>query len=293
MSTKNVDDLLSQRTQEILNPNERVEPVELVERADVQVDSGEHVAPEHEEAPTYEDNSPTNEVDLPSNDITAEQAPSEKIDEYGERIASERMYTQKEVQEMIRDRLRRGNHDQVQPTQQQVQQAADGFKPDPDSEASWEQQLDSYIDRRLDKRERSAKEKQWQVQEKKIQDEFEDKFSRGMSNYDDFSQVVAGKPITDSMMLGARSLEDPAAFIYAASKHHSKELERIARIPDPYQQATEIGRLEMKMRKPKVGTNAPKPIPKAKGDMQFKSRTKNNIDDLIRKDAQRKFRQGR
>ena len=104
-----------------------------------------------------------------------------------------------------------------------------------------------------------------------------------MGKYQDFHQVVAGKPITNQMMLATRSLENPAAFVYGAAKMHPQELDRISRISDPYQQAAEIGRLHEKMVKSRATiSNAPKPIEQPKGNMPNKPvNDKPSIDSLI------------
>src|SRR5690349_7153780 len=203
---------------------------------------------------------PASKQTQPETEAKAEEAaPEPKLDEYGNEVAPTRMYSEEEVQRMIRDRLSRGQHTQPA-TQQAVQQAAQDFTADPNSELTWQEQLDAYIDRRLDTREEKQTRAQWEATERQIQADFEAKFNTGMGKYKDFMEVVGAQPITDSMMLAARSLENPAAFIYAAAKFQGKELQRIAQIRDPYIQATEIGKLEERMkRSPKV-SNTPKPI---------------------------------
>jgi hypothetical protein len=223
---------------------------------------------------------------------------SDDIDEYGNQLPKARTYTEEEVQRMIRDRLTRGRQQEpaAQPTQQQVQQAKqEGFEADSNSEESWDVQLANFIDKRLEAREQQTQKQQWQQREQKLQADFEAKFTTGMQKYKDFSDVVAGKPITNEMMMAARSMKDPAAFIYAAAKQQPKELERIAQIPDAYQQAAEIGRLEERMRKARKTSAAPKPVTKTKGDISGKDNGKVSVDQLIQYDAKRKLsrRQGR
>ena len=110
-----------------------------------------------------------------------------------------------------------------------------------------------------------------------------------MSKYSDFQEVVSGKPITNGIMMAARSMADPAAFIYAAAKQQPKELERIAAITDPYVLAAEVGRLEERMKKARTVSKAPKPITKTRGDIADKGNVRQNLDDLIRHDAKRKL----
>jgi hypothetical protein len=220
----------------------------------------------------------------------AEKA-DDNTDEYGNEIPKARTYTEEEVQRMIRDRLSRGQYaQQTQQQQQQVQQAAQSFEADPNSEQSWEVQLEAFVEKTIEKNQTKQQQKQMEIQEQRAQAEFEIKFSQGMAKYPDFVSVVEGKPITDSMMRAARSMKDPAAFIYAASKQHPKEVERIAAIRDPYEQIAEVGRLEERMKKAKATSAAPKPLKGPIGDMADKGTPKRNIDDMIRKDAQRKFK---
>jgi len=191
---------------------------------------------------------------------------------------------------MIRDRLSRGQAAQ-NATPQQVQQAASDFTPDPNSSDPWEVQLEDFIDKTIEKRTKKLSEKQWREQEDRIQQDFEAKFSAGISKYPDWSKTVQGKPITDAMMMATRSMNDPAAFIYAASKLQPKELERIATLRDPYQQATEIGRLEERMKKARTGVSqAAKPLSATKGDVSDSTPVKRSVDDLIRIHAKSKLR---
>jgi len=211
------------------------------------------------------------------------------IDEYGNPIEKPKTYTEEEVQRMIRDRLSRGRHAE-QPTQQQVQQATEDFKADPNSEDSWEVQLENFIEKTIDKRQAKQTEAQWRQQEAQKQAEFESKFSAGMNKYQDFHQVVQGKPITDAMMLATRDLENPAAFIYAASKLHAGELDRISRLSDGRTQAMEIGRLHERMIKERRQVSAaPKPVAAVKGDMPVKQHEHPSIDYRIQQHAKQKF----
>jgi len=220
---------------------------------------------------------------------------STELDEYGNEIQKGRMYTEEEVQQKIRDRLARGHHAQQQqaPQQQsqQRQQASEGFEADPDSNESWEMQLEAFIDRRLETREKNAKREQWERQEESKQFEFETKFTTGMEKYSDFKSVVGKLPITDSIMMATREMKDPAAFLYAAAKTHPAEIERIASLHNPIHQATEIGRLEEKMKKAKNISNSARPLSNTKSDYSSeKVAPKRSIDDLIVKHAKSKVR---
>jgi hypothetical protein len=202
-----------------------------------------------------------------------EQKPS-NIDEYGNPVEKPRTYTEEEVQRMIRDRLSRGRYaEQAQPTPAHVQQAVKDFKADPESEESWEVQLNNFIDKRLETRQAQLRQQEWEQQESQRQVEFEAKFTAGMNKYQDFESVVskAAPAITPTMMLATRNLDNPAAFVYAAAKLHPGELDRISRIGDRYAQAAEVGRLHERMIKTRgLSSNAPKPIEAPKSDIASK-----------------------
>lgn len=222
-----------------------------------------------------------------------------ETDEYGNKITKkqQKLYTEEEVNQRIRERLSRGKYAQEQqPTQQQVQQAAQDFKADPASEESWEAQLESFVVNTVQKlgnkhqqEQQQAQQEQWQAQERQVQEQFQDKFTSGMAKYDDFGDVVGSKPITNGMMMATRSMNDPAAFIYTAAKQQPAELERISKINDPYQQAAEMGRLEERMRKARTVSRAPKPSTRVKSDVGSGYNEKPSIDQRILADAKRKY----
>jgi len=225
-----------------------------------------------------------------------QQVESDIVDEYGVEVEKPKTYTEEEVQAMIRKRLKLHHEEKQQPYNQQQpqmtpqqQEAAQSFEHDPESEESWEVQLERHINRTIDRREQKKQESQWKAEAERSQHEFEVKFTSGMSRYKDFNDVVAGKPITNGIMMAARSMADPAAFIYAASKQQPKELERIAQISDPYQLAAEVGRLEERMRKARKTSSAPKPVSKIQSDVHGKYNEKRSLDDLIRMDAKKKL----
>ena len=220
-----------------------------------------------------------------------EVKPDSPIDEYGNPLEKPKTYTEEEVQRMIRDRLSRGRQvDQTQQNAREINQKSEDFKSDPNSDDSWEVQLEQFIDKTIEKRQTRHSEEQWRAQEAQKQAEFESKFNVGMNKYQDFQQVVAGKPITDSMMMATRNLENPAAFVYAASKMHAQELQRIASIPDPSSQIMEIGRLHERMVKENRSvSSAPKPVAAVKGDMPIKQQEYPSIDQRIHIHAKQKF----
>lgn len=240
--------------------------------------------PETPVDPPYSDIEPAAAVQ----NIPPQVVEMDDTDEYGNAV-KKKMYSEEEVQRMMRDRLKRGAHSEAQ--NQQMREDARNFQPDPNSSESWEDQLESFVDKVIEKRERTFHEKASQQQAEAQQLKYETNFNAGMRKYADFKEVVKDKPITDSMMLGTRGLSDPAGFIYAASKLNPKELERISRLPDPYAQMMEIGKLDERMRKARATkSGAPVPITPIKGDAVEKSRGRSNVDQRIREYAREKVR---
>jgi hypothetical protein len=233
-------------------------------------------------------------------DVNGKSESVDDTDEYGNKIQKkQKLYTEEEVNQRIRERLSRGRYAQEnnQVTQQQVQQvqqqAAQDFQADPNSDVSWEKQLADFVDNRLEQKSKEYSERQWKAQEQQAQAQFEEKFNAGFSKYSDFRDVVENQPITNSMLMATRSMNDPAAFIYAAAKQQPKELQRIASIPDPYQQAAEMGRLEERMRKARTVSRAPKPSTKVKSDVNSSYNENPSVDNRILSDAKRKLGRAR
>jgi hypothetical protein len=207
-------------------------------------------------------------------------------DEYGNPVVKEKMYTEAELNQRIRERLARGKYAEQQQTAPIVQQPA-VTQVDPD--ADWETQLKTVIKSTVKEIGQETQQVQWQQAEQARQAEFEEKFTNGMAKYKDFHDVIADKPITDSIMLATRGMDNPAAFLYAAAKTQATELDKIARMTDPYQQAAAIGRLDEKMRKVRTGSVESKVIKTKQGDMtDAKPEPKRSIDDLIHKHAKSK-----
>lgn len=279
MTTHSVDDLL---VKDMQNQQAPVQPAtQLTPQSPIESPAPEPApAPEPQETkvePPAEPAVPhgTNEQkeSAPAPEPT-ESKHNPNIDEYGNPIEKPRTYTEDEVQHLINDRMAKSRIAlKQQEMQQQTQKISEDFKTDPESTESWEVQLNSFIDKRLETRQTQLQQQQWQQQEAQRQTEFESKFNRGMTKYQDFEQVVskAAPSITPSMMLATRNLDNPAAFVYAAAKLHPGELDRISRIGDPYAQAAEVGRLHERMVKVgRAASAAPKPIEAPKGDLPSK-----------------------
>jgi len=262
-----------------------------------------------EEIPKQEDIVQENVSDIPPSEEVEEEIEKESspqnikkdtsdTDEYGNPVKKSKLYTEEQVQRIVRERLSRikssppNTHSEIKETTQDFQ--IDNINPE-----DWEAQLNNFIDKRLeaspafDKRleNKTAAEQRRKIEqeEQTIQMQFQEKFTAGVEKYDNFREVVAGKPITDAMMFATRGMDDPAAFIYAASKMQPKELERIANIRDPYQQAVEIGRLDSSLKKARMIANkSPRPLEDIKGDVVTKDRVNTNIDDRIHQYAKMK-----
>lgn len=273
---KSADDLIVKSEQEKLGkivPEKKAEPLPQLEQEQPKVEAELKTKPEEAEAlkDTEEQmaNKESEQIEEKENEAEEDNTLTEisneddEVDEYGTKVGKPKLYTEEEVQRMIRDRLKRGQHSEQQ---QDVQQAAKDFTPDPESNESWEVQLEGFVEKTVQKLNQKKVDAEWRKQEEQSQAEFEVKFSEGMGKYKDFNTVVGNKPITNAMMLATRTMKDPAAFLYAACKQQPKELARIAGITDPVAQATEIGRLEERMKKARTIPSAPKPASKISGD---------------------------
>ena len=223
-------------------------------------------------------------------DSDGETPESQDFDEYGNDKPSAKTYTEDEVNERInkavRERLERLQRNQDQPSAQAVsQQTQQGFEYNPDSAESWQSQLEQFVESTVTKMTQKQQRAHEEQRERLAQDEFEQKMYKGMGKFNDFTDVVSGQPITDAMVMATRGMQDPASFIYAASKRAPQELARIANIPDKYAQMMEMGKLEERMRKSKPGTNAPRPVSRNQEDMGMphKETKEPSIEDLIAK----------
>lgn len=207
------------------------------------------------------------------------------LDEYGNEVEKPRLYTDEDVQRMIRERMQRGN---VQSSSPEVQQAAKDFQADPGNPDDWEVQLEAFIEKKLDKLEKKKQTVAWQEQEREKQANFEVNFTHGMQKYKDFKETVGKMPVTDSVMMATRDMKDPAAFLYAATKLHPEEFRRIADMKDPFSQAMELGKLDEKMRKTRAISKAAPPLAPTKGDMGAKYIPKQSLDQKILNHAKAK-----
>lgn len=227
----------------------------------------------------------------------SEKEEQSHTDDYGNKKSTDN--------EVIRERLRkqaesmeRRHHAEMEALRQQltvnqsnqVKEASKDFEYDPDGQGDWQQQLKSFIKQTVSSMTQEEQIAQHRAREQQTQVHFETKFRQGMSNFEDFVEVVGTQPITDAMTVATRGMHDPASFLYAASKRAPEELARISKLPDPYAQIVEIGRLEERMRRTKQTTKAPRPVGRVNEDLTIPHKTdkKETIEDLIAKsDARR------
>lgn len=219
----------------------------------------------------------------------------EQVDEYGNKISTEkRLYTQEEVNQIMRDRAARGRQQEQATTAPEKTQGETKTDTNTDSngEKSWQDELNEHIDQRILTRTEKEQQRAWEAEQQREQEAYQERFTASTRKYADFESTVQGKPITASMMIATKSMDDPAAFLYAACKQHPQELERIAKITDPYAQIAEVARLEERMKRPKKVTAAPAPTTKITGD-QTDAMPKQSIDSLIAAHAKDKIMNNR
>lgn len=286
--TSSIDELLSQS----------LAPPQIQREVEPEIEDEQD---EHEESESVEDSADSaDSADEPKEEEKEENEetkPETNYDEYGNEKPAPRTFTEDEVNERInkaiRERLSRGNQQAYQqPTQQQVEQKAKDFEYNPDGEGNWQQQLEQFVEQTFNKIGQRQIAQQQSMKEQEAESEFRDKFIQGMERFNDFKEVVSSQPVTDAMTLALRGVKDPAAFIYAASKRHPTELQRISQIKDPYAQITEMGKLEERMKKQPQGTQAPRPISRSTENAPLNEKKKNtepSIEDLIAQSEKKKM----
>lgn len=223
--------------------------------------------------------------------VESEETSLSNVDEYGNELPPPKMYTEEELNRIIRERVSRFERNQASqlnsPISQSQKQASEtGAEESPD----WQQELKGFIKNTLSELTVQEQEQQRIMQEQKELAEFEAKFQQGMSRYADFVDVVSKQPITDAMTHATRGMQDPTAFLYAAAKKAPEELQRISKL-NPYAQMIEMGKLEMKLKANKPVTNSPRPLAKTKEDVTagYKETGSKTVDDLIAESARKKL----
>jgi len=282
---------------------EEKEPIEEMEKDESEKPENE---PNHDD--DYEDDTPDLAAESESNDESEEKSEKPEKDEdydedeYGnkkermspgvkERLERKEKQFQREIEQ--RDQELQILRQQLanQGANRDVQQAVKDFKYNPDDEGAWEQQLSHFVKQTVNNMQTEEHQKIREQYEARAQREFQVKFTQGMTRFDDFREVVGKQPIDDAMTISLRGMSDPTAFIYAASKRHPQELERISKLRDPTVKAVEMGKLEERMRRNKPITKTPRPLGRTKEDSTAKVTPKQQDtsgDDLLAKaDAKR------
>lgn len=284
--TSSIDDLLSGNAPQ----SSSTEINEPMESNDYESSDSQSVEQEENNAYEVEANSEESDSEQQQEEIEEDKP---KYDEYGNAEPKEKLYTKEEVNELFRKRFARGNHQpNQQPTEQQMQQHAKDFEYDPESGGSWQEQLEQFVEQTFTKMTQKQIAQQQKMQEIQADQEFRDRFETGMEKFSDFRDVVGSQPVTDAMTLALRGFKDPASFIYAASKRHPTELQRISQLRDPYSQIVEIGKLEERMRKVPQSTKAPRPVSRSTEDAPIKFKEKStepSIEELIAQSESRKL----
>ncbi len=310
MSISNIDDLLMGvgNSQQPATPEHKEkledekEPIKEIEEDAPQYDHIDSDASEDSKDDDQSDDSDNQDDEGEDFDKKPEKQSHDEEDEYGnkkERMSKgmkERLdRKEKQHQREIEQRDLELQHLRQQLNQQgaspQVQQAAKDFKYDEDADGSWQQQLTDFVKQTVTGMHSEQQNQQRAIQEENIQREFAQKFTKGMERFADFREVVGSQPVDDAMTLSLRGMNDPTAFIYAASKRHPQEIERISKLPDPYMRMVEMGKLEERMRRNKPTTKAPRPLGRTQEDATTKVKPKQKDtsgDDLLAKaDAKR------
>lgn len=276
-----IDHLLTGNKTEVQpqTPEDMRQEESVYTETEPEIQEKEEVEPEQEETSDSEE------------EETREQSSE---DEYGNKKAIDN--------EVIRERLARQaeslnrKHQQAmeelkrQLTPQQ-QHAADNFEYNPNAEGDWQQQLAAFVKHTVNNMTQEQKKVQQEQIERQAQAEFEAKFYGGMSKFGDFVEVVGAQPITDAMTIATRSMKDPAAFLYAASKRAPQELQRISSLRDPYAQIAAMGALETSLKRKPEPSKAPKPLSRTPEDgiIEHKKKKTETIEDLIAQADKRKM----
>jgi hypothetical protein len=297
----NIDDLLmgTGNSQQPTTPEHKEKTEELPETPEKETveeyETDDVKEPEIEENEEKEEKEESTEKENLSDTET-------ELDEYGntkermskgmkERLDRKEKQHQREIEEREQELQALRQQLSSQGANKEVQQAVKDFKFDEKDSDSWEKQLADFVKHTVNNMHVEEQQKIRAKTEETAHREFAQKFTKGMDRFSDFREVVGRQPIDDAMTLSLRAINDPSAFIYAASKRESKELERISKLSDPYAKIAEMARLEERMRKTAPSTKTPKPLGRIKEDSSVKEKPKEKDttgDDLLAKaDAKR------
>lgn len=304
VSMENVDDLLVSQITGTPVPDKPIEQEQSVSHETSEVKSLSSSANPQNTQNTQNEYGDAQTNDAQKTESVPQNTQNEESDEYGlnaESESSNKTYTKSEMDEyanrLIRERLARmernsGQQFTQQQVQQQAQQVQQNFQYDENSNLDWQQQLKQFVKQTNAELAQEQAYQAAQLKEQALQQAFEAKFHQSKAKFHDFNDVVGSQPITDAMVMGARGINDPAAFFYAAAKRAPEELAKIAANPDPYAQAAAIGRLDEKLRKQASRvSNAPRPVSKTQSDLTIEqpaAKGEPTLDDLLVEDQRRR-----
>lgn len=271
-----VDDILvgiATGNKELINPKPKIDELKddsdgKSSKTDVKVEKHEVKTKKNPIEPPPEKTPEPMPMAAKEKKIDNQNADAENIDNhYGipeESIQKEEpKYTDSDVNKMIRDRL-----DRMKQTASpaQVDAIAKEMKSDPNDQDAWKQEFIDIV-KQVNKEENQKSERQKMEQDEiKRQSEFESKMNSGETKYKDFWKILNTAPITPTIMIGAREMEDPASFLYAASKLYPDELGKIAKMDNPAALMVQLGKLEERMKRNAKTTAAPRPLTPMRGD---------------------------
>jgi hypothetical protein len=225
--------------------------------------------------------------DMPEASKT-ETPSADEVNDYGivEVKKPQKMYTEEEFNARIRDRLSRVKQQPAAPEPvKEVVASTDENEP-------WQVEMKDFIKKTNEEERQQENNRIMRQEAEREQLEFQDKFDRGVSKYQDFSDVTYGKSITQAMMIATKELENPADFIYAACKLYPDEVSRIASITNPLKQLVEVGKLDERMRKSTKATSAPRPLGRITSDggeiVPEQKKSTNDLEDRIKQHAAKK-----
>lgn len=303
MDISNIDDMLHGTV-----GGNKTEPEKVVDDTPEDTETGETDSGDVYGLSEEESDEPETHSSDESDEGDAQDKTSKKLDEYGN---EEDTGLTEKMQKRLK-KLKADNDAQLAQAQSEiaqlraqlaqqgassdVQQAAKDFKYDPNDDGSWQEQLAEFVRHTVRSDEQKKIQEAQHREELADQAEFRARFNKGMERFDDFVEVVDGKPIDPDMAAALRGISDPAAFIYAAAKRMPQELERISKLKNRHERYSEMIRLEGKLRQSKRVTEAPRALGRTKEDAnvpQPKAKKEESIEDLIAKNDAKKLAQVR
>lgn len=216
------------------------------------------------------------------------------LDDYGNET-KERMYTWEEVQEAQKNAVssafqKRFKNSKNPPDYSQdveesvMDEVNENYQHDPNKDGNWQEQLEDFVIKTIDKRQQNAEKQKMQRLEQERNNKFAEKFNTGAERFKDFEKIVTKESVTPTMVMATRGMKDPAAFLYAANKKAPEKLAKIKNMSDPYEQAHAMASLENSLRvNKKKNSNAP--TPPSKTPHGTAPVGEQSIDALIRQEA--------